>query len=114
MTDKEKYLEFWGYTLGTPEAEEAWVKKQEMTIRQVGMQIIGDQYYDGLCTTDGTDISTRAKHREYMKRTGLVTFDDYKETFQRQQEARDAYHSGQRGTVTGGDIHRAIESLTRR
>lgn len=79
-----------------------------------GIQIMGDQHYDGLCATDGTDISTRAKHREYMKRTGLVTFDDYKETFAKQQEARDAYRSGQRGTITGHDIHRAIEQLTRR
>ena len=23
-SDKDHYLEFWGYTLGTPEAEEAW------------------------------------------------------------------------------------------
>ena len=23
-SDKDYYLEFWGYTLGTPEAEEAW------------------------------------------------------------------------------------------
>ena len=114
MTDKEKYLEFWGFKLGTPEAEEAWVKKQEMTIRQSGLQIIGDQFYDGCQATDGTDISTRAKHREYMKRNGLVTFDDYKETFAKQQEARDAYHSGQRGTVSKADIHRAIEQLTRR
>ena len=24
QSDKDYYLEFWGYTLGTPEAEEAW------------------------------------------------------------------------------------------
>lgn len=110
-SDKDTYLEFWGYTLGTPEAEEAWVKKQEMTIRQSGIQIMGDQHYDGMQATDGTDISTRSKHREYMRRNGLATFDDYKETFQKQQEARDAYHSGQRGTVNRNDIHRAIDQL---
>ena len=27
-SDKEKYLDFWGFTLGTPEAEEAWKQKQ--------------------------------------------------------------------------------------
>ena len=28
MTDKEYYLMFWHYELGTPEAEEAWKQKQ--------------------------------------------------------------------------------------
>ena len=28
-SDKDFYLEFWGYTLGTPEAEEAWKLKQD-------------------------------------------------------------------------------------
>ena len=32
-SDKEFYLEFWGYTLDTPEAEEAWKQKQEMTCK---------------------------------------------------------------------------------
>ena len=30
QSDKDYYLEFWGYTLGTPEAEQAWKEKQEM------------------------------------------------------------------------------------
>ena len=28
-SDKEHYLDFWGFTLGTPEAEEAWKQKEE-------------------------------------------------------------------------------------
>jgi len=36
-----------------------------------------DRDYDGLRATDGSDISTRTKHREYMKRTGLTTVDDF-------------------------------------
>ena len=27
-SDKEHYLEFWGYTLGSPEAEQAWKEKE--------------------------------------------------------------------------------------
>ncbi len=30
-SDKEKYLDFWGFQMGTPEAEEAWKQKEEMT-----------------------------------------------------------------------------------
>lgn len=115
MTDKEKYLEFWGYTLGTPEAEEAWEAKQKMMYgpaREAGYMVMGDQFYDGGRAPDGSDISTRTKHREYMKRTGLVTFDDYAQTFAKEQERRDAYHSGQRGTVSRKDIERSIAKLT--
>jgi hypothetical protein len=37
----------------------------------------GDRHYAGQRTTDGVDISTRTKHREYMKRHNLTTVDDY-------------------------------------
>jgi len=40
--------------------------------------LAGDRHYDGLVASDGTDISTRTKHREYMKRNGLTIADDYK------------------------------------
>ena len=32
-SNKDYYLEFWGYALGTPEAEQAWKEKEEMTHR---------------------------------------------------------------------------------
>jgi hypothetical protein len=37
----------------------------------------GDRHYAGMQTSDGTDISTRSKHREYMRQHGLTTIDDY-------------------------------------
>jgi hypothetical protein len=73
----------------------------------------GDRAYDGMRTTDGVDISSRTKHREYMKRHGLTTFDDYKGEFARQQARRDEYHAGKSGTVNRADIARAIEKLMR-
>jgi len=42
-----------------------------------GLQIMTDSHYDGLRATNGTDISTRAKHRQYMKDNGLTTIDDF-------------------------------------
>lgn len=115
-SDKDTYLEFWGYELGTPEAEEAWEAKQKMMRTPAdangNYHIMGDQYYDGMQGPGGVDISTRAKHREYMKRTGLVTFDDYQDTFAKEQARRDAYHSGERGSVGRKDIERAIAQLT--
>lgn len=37
----------------------------------------GDRHYAGQRTTDGVDISTRTKHRDYMRTHNLTTIDDY-------------------------------------
>jgi hypothetical protein len=37
----------------------------------------GDRHYEGMRASDGADISTRSKHREYMRQNGLTTIDDY-------------------------------------
>lgn len=93
------------------------VDKEELAAREHYTDsgaLWGDRHYDGMTAPDGTDISTRSKHREYLKRSGLVTFDDYQGTFAKQQEARDAYHSGQRGTISRNDIQRTIEKFMSR
>jgi hypothetical protein len=55
--------------------------------------LISERHYDGMRATDGTDISTRAKHREYMRRNNLTTIDDFKQEWadaprKRELEAR--------------------------
>jgi hypothetical protein len=57
-------------------------------------RVIGDLHYDGLRATDGTPIDTRTKHREYMKRNGLTTVDDFKVTWQQEAKAREARMNG--------------------
>lgn len=52
--------------------------------------LAGDRHYDGLRATDGTDISTRTKHREYMKRNNLTVADDFKNTWAKAQKEREA------------------------
>lgn len=78
--------------------------------------IIGDRYYDGLRATDGTDISTRTKHREYMKANNLTTIDDFEPQWKREAEKRDRYYRGERGTgaITRDDVGRAIAQLESR
>lgn len=76
-------------------------------------RVHGDLHYDGLRAPDGTDISTRTKHREYMKRTGLTTADDFSGQWARQRAEREAYYKGERGTITKHDIGRAIAQLER-
>lgn len=77
--------------------------------------LAGDRHYDGLVATDGTDISTRTKHREYMKRHGLTTVDDFTDQWAKQQKARDEYRTtGKGGAITRDDIARAIhQGMTR-
>lgn len=78
--------------------------------------VIGDLHYDGLQATDGTNISTRTKHREYMKMKGLTTLDDYTGHFAREAERRARYFQGEKGTgaVRKDDIARAIHALENR
>lgn len=61
--------------------------------------LAGDRHYDGLRAPDGTDISTRSKHREYMKRNNLTTADDFTQTWKRAAEER-------RETLAGNDKSR--------
>lgn len=56
--------------------------------------LAGDRHYDGLRATDGTDISTRTKHRDYMKRNGLTMTDDFKQTWKASAEERTALRNG--------------------
>lgn len=56
--------------------------------------LAGDRHYDGMRATDGADISTRSKHREYMKRNGLTTVDDFKDTWKRDAAEREARKQG--------------------
>jgi hypothetical protein len=69
-SDKDKYLEFWGYTLGTPEAEEAWRLKQEMTARDAPMVMPDIEGY--VSQVDGTWIKSRSHHREHLKQHRMI------------------------------------------
>jgi hypothetical protein len=61
----------------------------------VANALAGDRHYDGLTATDGTDISTRAKHRAYMKAKGLTTIDDYASTWKKDAAERSQRMEGQ-------------------
>jgi hypothetical protein len=82
--------------------------------RRVGDSALwGDRHYDGLRATDGTDISSRSKQREYMRLNNLTTADDFKETWAKAKEARERYHT-QGGSFNRRDIERAIHQLQNR
>lgn len=70
QTDKEYYLEFWGYTLDTPEAEQAWKEKQEMTAKEAPMVMSDIQGY--VSQIDGSWIQSRSKHKSHLKQHGMI------------------------------------------
>lgn len=70
QSDKEKYLEFWGFTLGSPEAEAAWKEKQEMTAREAPMVMSDIEGY--VSQVDGTWIDSRSKHRAHLKQHRMI------------------------------------------
>ena len=69
-SDKDFYLEFWGYTLGTPEAEEAWKLKQEMTVREAPMVQSDIEGY--ISQVDGSWIKSRSHHRSHLKQHRMI------------------------------------------
>jgi hypothetical protein len=69
-SDKDYYLEFWGYTLDTPEAEEAWKLKQEMTYREAPMVMSDIEGY--VSQVDGSWIKSRSHHRNHLKQHRMI------------------------------------------
>jgi hypothetical protein len=69
-SDKELYLVFWGFKLGTPEAEEAWKQKQEMTAKEAPMVMSDIEGY--VSQVDGTWIKSRSHHREHLKQHRMI------------------------------------------
>ena len=60
----------------------------------VSNTLAGDRHYDGMRATDGTDISTRSKHKAYMKANNLTTADDYTQTWKKAEKEREAIRTG--------------------
>ena len=77
--------------------------------------IAGDKNYHGL-TVPGTneDISTRTKHREYMKRTGVALVDDFKGEFAKAAKERAAFFTEGRDPNRVHDVIQAVDQHTRR
>jgi hypothetical protein len=78
MSEKEYYLTFWKYELGTPEAEEAWKQKQSMTKRDAPMVQSDIQGY--ISQIDGSWIDSKSKHRNHLKQHGCIEVGNEKQS----------------------------------
>ena len=70
MSDKEYYLTFWNYELGSPEAEQAWKEKQEMIRREAPMVMSDIQPY--ISQVDGSVIESRSKHKAHLRQHKMI------------------------------------------
>lgn len=72
--------------------------------------LTNDNLYTGMRADDGTDISTRAKHRQYMRDHNVTTVDDFTSTWARLRREAVERHEATDAT-RARDIDRAIEQL---
>lgn len=72
----------------------------------------GDRGYEGMRAPDGSDISSRTKHRQYMQATGMTTADDFSGSWAKAKESRERYMQ-QGGSVSREDVARSISKLYR-
>jgi hypothetical protein len=54
----------------------------------------GDLHYRETTGPNGEDLSTRTKHREYLRQTGLTTVDDFSQTWKRDAQKREQAFKG--------------------
>jgi len=57
--------------------------------------ILMDRFYENTKASDGTDIGSRRKHRDYMRRNNLTTADDFKTAWSAAERERQAIRAGE-------------------
>ena len=69
-SDKDKYIDYWSPTVGKEEAERSWIEKEKNTKRAASMVMSDIGGY--ISQVDGSWIESRSKHRDHLKRHGMV------------------------------------------
>lgn len=70
LSDKEKFIEWWTPTVGREEAEKSWEEKEKQTRRIAPM--VASDISGYISQVDGSWIESRSKHRDHLKRHGMV------------------------------------------
>jgi hypothetical protein len=70
MDDREKYLAYWHIPFEGPEADEAWRQKIEMKPREAPRVMSDISGY--ISQVNGQYIDSRSKHRDHLKRHGMI------------------------------------------
>ena len=84
----------WVYTEGGRPLPEPIEVDRDWRNAAVSTGDLGKFQYDNLRAIDGTDISSRTKHRNYMKANGVTMASDFQGTWQDAANERQQIQSG--------------------
>lgn len=71
--------------------------------------LAGDRHYDGLRASDGADISSRTKHRNYMNSKGLALASDFTQTWTQAYKERLKLRKGETLPERKRDVAEVVE-----
>jgi hypothetical protein len=74
-----------------------------------GALVMVDRFMDGDRATDGTDIGSRAKRRDYMRVNGLAEVSDFTEHWKKAEAERNSHTRGKAARVEA--IRKAFQVL---
>jgi hypothetical protein len=99
---------------GTGEVEAIEVGEEYATT-EVRPPVYTDRHMEGVRATDGTDIGSRQKRNEWMRRNNLVDVDDCKGVWAKAAKEREALAQGRHDTAARREaVGRAVYELSRR
>jgi hypothetical protein len=76
---------------------------------------VTDLYMDGTRTSDGIDISSRTKRREYMRVAGVADMSDFTDTWAKAEKQRETFYTGQHDKKARREaVERAAYQLERK
>jgi hypothetical protein len=95
--DKEKYLAYWNIPFDTPQAEEAWKQKQEMTPKEAPM--VMPDIAGHISMADGSWVGSRSSHRENLKRNNCIELGNDVPTQQKSHEFSRKEHQARKQQI---------------
>ena len=95
--DKENYLAYWNIPFNTPEAEEAWQAKLNMTPKEAPMVMPDIEGH--ISMADGQWVGSRSSHRENLKRNNCIELGNDVPTQQKRHEFTRAEHEARKRQI---------------
>lgn len=71
-SEKDRYLDFWGYEAGTEEGEHAWKEKCLFTCDKERAPLVMPDIDPYISMIDGRVINSRSSHREHLKDNNCI------------------------------------------
>jgi hypothetical protein len=95
--DKEKYLAYWNIPFNTPQAEEAWQAKLNMTPKEAPM--VMPDIAGHISMADGSWVGSRSSHRENLKRNNCIELGNDVPTHQKSHEFSRKEHQARKQQI---------------